>query len=177
MRKIICLLLLAAQLLAVLSLSSCGNNSGEGENGTDSTGTTASTEAADQPAALSLGEIMDKVLMIDYELPSFLREDQTSEYFNFNYEFGIDQPEGVKEVLISKPVQGIQPVSIGLIRLEEGVDAEALARQIESSVDPARLICGVSTFVKTVAREDVIILVMDDNNDRGQAVIDAFNAL
>lgn len=184
MKKIISILLICASLTSVLSLSACGNNR------TDDTAQTSGQSTTDQSASnqtpsddgaslsnYSLQEIADSIQSADHQYPSLVSVTDADEGFDFQYEFGIQKPEGVQELLVVKPMIGSIPFSIGLLRVDDKVDAAALASTIKSSVDPNKLICDTSTFVDTQARGHVIILVMDNDNARGQALIDAFKAL
>lgn len=176
MKKIICLLLAVTTLLSTVSLAACANG-GEDTETTDPSATNAPAADTEKPITLSLAEIAETIRSTDFEYPSLVTVNESEEGFMFEYEFGIAKPEGVNEVLVVKPIIGTVPFAIGLLRVDEGVDSAALAKQIKSSVDPNRLVCATSTYVETVARVDVIILVMDNDDARGQALIDAFKAL
>lgn len=188
MKKIICMLLLAANLLTAISLSSCANN-GSGDNAentqntenTDKTnnGTNSSTTAPsggeESPASPSLQEIADSIQSTDYEYPSLMSVEVGAD--TFEYFFGIAKPDGVKEALAVEPAMTSVPFSLCLIRVEEGTDTAKLASTIKEKVDPAKWVCVTASYVETAVNGDLIILVMDGDNARGKALVDAFKAI
>lgn len=185
MKKIISILLLAAALLSTASLTACMSN----DNANDQTDQSADQtteqngDGSDQKPsednsaveALSLQEVADSVRGDHTDgltLESFAVEDDA-----FAYYFGIEKPEGVKDALAVEPPMTSVAFSLCLLRVEEDVDAEALAREIEESVDPNKWLCVSATCVKTAVRGNTIILVMDGDDARGRALIDEFNAI
>lgn len=188
MNKLICLLLLAATLLTTVGLSACmtvdlGDEAGtadktddKGESSTDGTnaGQTPSGDTV-EPLALSLQEVADSIKSADYEYPTLVSTEVEDE--RFEYYYGISKPSGVKETLAVEPMIGSIPFSLCLIRVEADSDVAKLASDIKSSVDPSKWVCVTASYVETAVNGDVIILVMDIDHARAQAMIDAFKAL
>lgn len=186
MKKLICVLLLAGSLLTALSLSACGNNhSGDADTTTENTKNNASTEKGDTNgtpsdnggavASLSLQEIADGIKSAETEYPMLMSvevEDDAFEYY-----FGIAKPAGVAEALAVEPAMTSVPFSVCLLRVEEGADTAKLAGDIKKSVDPAKWVCVTASYVETAVNGDVVLLVMDGDDARGKALIDAFKAL
>lgn len=181
MKKIISVLLLAASLFSTASLTACMSNDNDPdqtqettEQNDDGSGKNPSEDNS-AVEALSLQEIADSVRgdhTTGLTLESFAVEDDA-----FAYYFGIEKPEGVKDALAVEPPMTSVAFSLCLLRVEEGVDTAALAREIEESVDSNKWLCVSATYVKAVARGNTIILVMDGDDNRGKALIDEFNAI
>lgn len=181
MKKLICLLLLSSTLLTALSLSACTNNrSGDTETTTDGTEqgdpTNTPSENDSALASLSLQEIFDAIKVPDTVYPG-LREEPLEDDEVFELHFGIQRPEGLKESLLIVPNISSIPFEIGLLRFEEGVDEAALAKKIDEALAEKQWICGQPSLVKAIARGNVILLVVEGEDARGEAMINAFNAL
>lgn len=171
---------LTVLLTALLLLTACAAKDGAADATADTT-TTATAEGGENTAPdiaddRSLEEIYnDFISKVSAELPSMVQNSVSDDMFS--YYFGVDKPAGTKEAFVSEPMVGAMPFSITLLRVEGDADLAALASDIKSSVDPRRWICVEASFVETAVRGDVILLVLDGDNARGQEIIDAFKNL
>lgn len=189
MKKIICLLLMTAMLTTSLVSCSMDGSTNDGTNTGDAAGTTtASTDAGTnaggegdaQPEGTvserSLSEIAETIKSADFEYPSMMEMPlEDAEFFKTN--FGIDRPEGMKEALLVMPAISSIACSIGLIRMENEDDARMVAQEIEGSLDTHQWICAQPSFVKAIARGNTVLLIVEGDDARGQAMVDAFEAL
>lgn len=181
MKKLIAMFLVIAALAT--SLTACSNGSADdpaetttGQNSSSSTSNGDASGEGDAPLSLSLQEIADSIQSSDFEYPSLMEMPlEDAEFFKTN--FGIDRPEGLKESLLIMPAISSIACSIGLLRMENADDARTVAQEIEGSLDTHQWICAQPSFVKAIARDDVVLLIVEGDDARGQAMVDAFNAL
>lgn len=187
-------LLLAASLL----LSGC---EGKPESTTDSTtssapsstSTPASTSApktTDDPGpsstAPSVFENVDLEVLLDkiysgipaasgIEFPSLITDVlDLSDKDRFNNYFGIDVPASARSAVLSMPAFSSLAYKVAILELSDITNIASIASSIESSVDPRKEICAIATVVKTAYKGNVILLIMDNDPTRANAVIEAF---
>lgn len=154
-------LLLSASLL----LSGC----------TDDPATTAGT--TDAPADVDLEALVDKIYgeISGIEFPSLINGAvDLSDQERFSYVYGIDAPASATSAVASEPMMSSIPYTMALLELNDTSDIASIANSIEKGVDPRKWICVTASTVKTVYKENVILLIMDGDANRAQAVIDAF---
>lgn len=167
-----CLVLL---LSATTLLTACAKAEDVG-NGSESVTTTASAGGDDQPDGeddRSLQEIYDEfVSNVKAELPQLVQQPIPSD--RYEYYIGIQKPAGTKDTLVSEPMVGAMPFAITLLRVEGDADLNAIANEIKGKVDPRRWVCVEASYVETAVKGNVILLVMDGDNARGQEIMDAF---
>lgn len=114
----------------------------------------------------SLPEIKFPTLITDTLDPS----DQN----RFRYIFGIDPPTTVLSALASEPMIGSLPYTMALLKLDDTADIANIASSIERGVDPAKWICVTASTVKTAYQGNIILLIMDNDGGRANAVIEGF---
>ena len=76
---------------------------------------------------------------------------------------------------MAEPAIGSIPFAITLLSVDSSVDAAALAKEIKEKVDPRRWVCVEASYVETAVKGNVILLVLDGDNARGQEIVDSFN--
>ncbi|MBO5778424.1 MAG: hypothetical protein J6R82_02535 [Clostridia bacterium] len=177
-----CLPLLLAALLtasALLTLSACGTRDSAGDANPDSTseGTTTTTThqgGTNTPENQeSLKSIYDKFMAnVDAEFPSLVESPVDKD--NFQYYFGIQKTNDISSTFVSEPMMGAIPFGISMARVADGADAAAIAAQMKAGVDPRRWVCVTASFVEVAVKGNVIILVLDDDSARGEAILNAF---
>ncbi len=167
--KLICKLL-PLLFIAALALSACGKGAGE----STTTAQSQSGEHTNAPAdTRSLKEIADAVIAaVDAEFPTLVDSEVTEE--RFAYYFGIQDSSVATETYVREPMMSAIPFGIALLRVEQGQDAAALAKEMEKGINPARWVCVTASYVKAAVRGDVILLVLDDDAHRGEAIVSAF---
>ncbi len=97
-----------------------------------------------------------------------------SDQNRFRYIFGIDPPASATSALVSEPMIGSIPYTMALLKLDDSADIKSIASSIEEGVDPGKWICVVASTVKTAYRGNVILLIMDNDEGRANAVIECF---
>lgn len=177
-----CLPLLLAVLLTasvLLTLSACGTRDSAGDANPEKTttgGDTTTTSGGDNanPADdRSLKEIYDDfIAKVDAEFPSLVETPVNKD--NFAYYYGIDKTSDAKDTFVSEPMMGAIPFGISMLRVKDGADATAIAADMKAKVDPRRWVCVTATYVEVAVRGDVILLVLDNDDARGAAIIEAF---
>ena len=190
------LTLLLAGLLtasALLSLSACRTRDTAGDADPDSTtsGTTTTSGGGENAPTdeRSLKEIYDGfIAKVDAEFPSLVETPVDKD--NFQYYFGIKKTADIQSAFVSEPMMGAIPFGISMAKVKDGADAGLLsctnqqlgslldpvpmAAQMKEKVDPRRWVCVTASFVDVAVKGDVILLVLDDDAARGEAIINAF---
>ncbi len=165
------LIRISAALLAALTLLvACAKE--------DAQQTTVAAEEENNPAVTdtrSLKAIADGMLSaIDAELPTLVESEVSDD--RFAYYFGVERPQGVSEVYVTEPMMSAIPFGIALLRLEDSAGAAALAKEMKQGINPARWVCVTASYVETAVRGNVILLILDNEQSRGDALLSAFCA-
>ena len=130
----------------------------------------ASGGAAAEPE-MTLEEQRSAVLK-GVELPDLRNVEVTDE--NIGMYFFIEPVEGA-ETIVSEPIIGSIPHSVGLMRVPEGSDAEAVAANMRENMDPRKWICVEAEKAEVVVHGRTILLVMS-TQDAADQIIANFNA-
>lgn len=93
----------------------------------------------------------------------------------FRYIFGIDPPAGAVAAAASEPMIGSIPYTMALLQMEDGSDVAAVAASVKAGVDPNKWVCVWAEVVETACHGNVILLIMDNDEARAQAVLTAFD--
>ncbi|MCL2364843.1 MAG: hypothetical protein FWC71_09300 [Defluviitaleaceae bacterium] len=88
-----------------------------------------------------------------------MRFDMELTAYNFERYLMIDYIEGVRGV-ISEAVINVHPHVVVLMEVADGMDASAIAAQIEAAADPTRWICVHAEAFDVVAHGNYIVFVM-----------------
>ena len=89
--------------------------------------------------------------------------------------FPVEAPESF-EAYVCAPLIGSIAHEVSVLRVGEGVDAEALAKDIEANLDPHKWICVEAEKTAVVVRDNVILTVMSAA-DVVDTIVENFNAL
>lgn len=184
MKKIIALI---TSILLCASLAACTQTDAEGGDGATTTEPTVTTAAPETTVAATEPEVTqpskaDPKLPLS-ELAAKVNELAKSEVRafdivptaeNFTYYFGINYIEG-SEALVSEAMITSIAHSVGFMRVPEGSDVAAIAKEIKEKVDPRKWICVGAETVHVEYVGNLIFLVMTSNNADGY--INAFAEL
>jgi hypothetical protein len=130
----------------------------------------------------SLEEILDRLysnVELDEGMKGWLREGLESESITAEkaeYFLGISLPDSVTEGIASEPVMSGSAFSICLLRVKDGTDTEALAKQMRENVNSFKWVCtGVEKKnVRTVCAGNVILLAVTEDS---KAFVKAFREM
>lgn len=92
----------------------------------------------------------------------------------FEYNFGIEPPASVKEGAISQPLIGSLAYTLAILRIDEAGDVQAVADAIRAGVNPRKWVCVTATVVDVVVKGQTILLIMDTDAARADAIRSAF---
>ncbi|MBR2988010.1 MAG: hypothetical protein IKC63_08325 [Clostridia bacterium] len=95
----------------------------------------------------------------------------------FSYHFFIQPTASVKEAAICQPMIGTIPFFLGILKTSSAADAVSLADTVEENVDPRKLVCATYEHYTAYAIGDTVILVMDGDKARFEAVCRAVEDL
>lgn len=145
MKKLITMLLV---IVMVVSVTACSSSSkGDSEQVTSLEG--------------SLSEVIDKIYV---EQPvEFYVETTEVDLSDANVVksyTGLESTDKIKEVTVSEPMTGSQAYSLVLVRLNDANDAEAIANEMKSGINPRKWVCVEADDLSVVTYGDVVMLVM-----------------
>ena len=168
-------------LVALLVFSACGTRkTADGKDTAAVTTVQGGNDTTDSGAGQqtpsdtrSLKDIYDAcIAQVDAEFPSLVETPVNSD--NFSYYFGITDSGVAESTFVSEPMMGAIPFGVSMLRVKDGENAAEIAAQMKAGVDPRRWICVTASYVETAVKDDVIILVLDNDDARGAAIIEAF---
>ena len=73
---------------------------------------------------------------------------------------GLDNADKIEYAVASEPMMTSQAYSLILVKVKDGVDADAIAKSMNENVDERKWICVTAEKVYTTTSGDVICLVM-----------------
>ena len=101
----------------------------------------------------------------------------TSDKDRFSFYFGTEDTNGEVEADVSEPKMSSIAYSLALIRLDDKTDPQAFADKIEKSVNPGRWVCVVADYIETAVNGRVVLLLLDTDEARVNAILDSFKKL
>jgi len=138
-----------------------------------------------KPASnLSVNRAEDLTVLVDQiykgvsiEMPMLMTQEldmtdaETVKYFT-----GLENIDDIEYVVASEPMMSSQAYSLVLVKVKDGVDADAVAKTMNENVDERKWICVTAEKIYSVASGDVVCLVMS-NEETAKAVYDSFKTL
>ena len=129
-------------------------------------------------SAEDLTALVDKIYEgVSIEMPMLMTQEldmtdtETVKYFT-----GLENIDDIEYVVASEPMMTSQAYSLMLVKVKDGVDAEAIAKSMNENVDERKWICVTAEKIYTVASGDVVCLVMS-NEQTAKTVYDSFKTL
>ena len=129
-------------------------------------------------SAEDLTVLVDKIYEgVSIEMPMLMTQEldmtdtETVKYFT-----GLENIDDIEYVVASEPMMTSQAYSLMLVKVKDGVDAEAIAKSMNENVDERKWICVTAEKIYTVASGDVVCLVMS-NEQTAKTVYDSFKTL
>ena len=129
-------------------------------------------------SAEDLTTLVDQIYAgVSIEMPSVMTQEldmtdvETVKYFT-----GLENVDDVEYVVASEPMMSSQAYSLMLVKVKDGVDADAVAKTMNENVDERKWICVTAEKIYSVASGDVVCLVMS-NEDTAKTVYESFKAL
>ena len=89
---------------------------------------------------------------------------------------GLDNSDKIEYAVASEPMMTSQAYSLMLVKVKDGVDADAIAKTMNENVDERKWICVTAEKIYSVASGDVVCLVMS-NADTAKTVFESFKTL
>lgn len=114
-----------------------------------------------------LKDIMAEVDM-EIETDNMLLDSENFQYFAF-----IDYKDGY-EAACNEALINACAHSVVLVRVPDGEDAAAVAKDIEANADPRKWICVEAEKTEVVQNGNLVLLVMS-NTDTAASVVNSFN--
>lgn len=98
------------------------------------------------------------------------------------YYTGLADGSKVKEVAVSEPMIGAIAFSLVVLRVNDGVDAKAVAQEMNDNINTRKWMCVEAGDLQVVGYGDVVMLIMVDeafaaDGITSQAFVDAFKAV
>lgn len=129
-------------------------------------------------SAEDLSALVDQIYAgVSIEMPMLMTQEldmtdvETVKYFT-----GLENVDDVEYVVASEPMMSSQAYSLMLVKVKDGVDADAVAKTMNENVDERKWICVTAEKIYSVASGDVVCLVMS-NADTAKTVYESFKTL
>lgn len=164
MKKILLLLLI------LCLLTGCSSSK-------ETTGTVPAGNSA--LSGMTLAQIMDGIYKADpVELSLGNIEVDLQDLYAVEGFLGLSNPTGIREALVSESLFGAQAYSLVLVRVDEGADANAIARAMADGIDQRKWVCVFADDMKVSVSGNVIMLIMLSSeyadSATAQSLTDAF---
>ena len=100
--------------------------------------------------------------------------------WDWTYYTGLADGSQIAQAAVSEPMMGSIPFSLVVVRVNEGVDAKAVAEQMKSGIDTRKWVCVEAGDLQVVGYGDVVMLIMVGEDLEGiasQNFVDAFKTV
>ena len=129
-------------------------------------------------SAEDLTALIDQIYSgVSIEMPMLMTQEldmtdtETVKYFT-----GLENIDNVEYVVASEPMMTSQAYSLVLVKVKDGVNADAVAKTMNENINTRKWICVTAEKVYTAASGNVICLVMT-NTETAQTVFESFKTL
>ena len=96
------------------------------------------------------------------------------------YYTGLTDGSQIAQAAVSEPMMGSIAFSMVVVRVNEGVDAKAVAEQMKSNIDTRKWVCVEAGDLQVAGYGDVVMLIMVDeafDSISSQDFVDAFKTV
>jgi len=100
--------------------------------------------------------------------------------WDWTYYTGLADGSQIAQAAVSEPMMGSIPFSLVVVRVNEGVDAKAVAEQMKSGIDTRKWVCVEAGDLQVAGYGDVVMLIMVGEDLEGiasQNFVDAFKTV
>lgn len=100
--------------------------------------------------------------------------------WDWTYYTGLADGSQIAQAAVSEAMMGSIPFSMVVVRVNEGVDAKAVAEQMKSGIDTRKWICVEAGDLQVAGYGDVVMLIMvgeDLDGIASQDFVDAFKTV
>lgn len=181
MKKLIAMLLV---LMIGVSLVACGNDT-LSNNGFVGKPSTDETPDNTETVLTLTGTMEESINAInenhaEMELPLMVMPLDLTDVEGFTYYTGLTSTDNIVDAAFCEPMMG-QPYSLVLVRVAEGADAEAVAKEMYEKVDMRKWVCMEADTKTAAAYGDVAMFFMVNSEFAEQVttttMMDAFKAV
>ena len=100
--------------------------------------------------------------------------------WDWTYYTGLADGSQISQAAVSEPMMGSIAFSLVVVRVNEGVDAKAVAEQMKSNIDTRKWVCVEAGDLQVAGYGDVVMLIMIDealDSISSQDFVDAFKTV
>ena len=97
--------------------------------------------------------------------------------WDWTYYTGLADGSQIAQAAVSEPMMGSIPFSLVVVRVNEGVDAKAVAEQMKSGIDTRKWVCVEAGDLQVAGYGDVVMLIMVGEDLEGIASQNFVDAL
>lgn len=171
-------------LTVALTLIACRRKNDETPDSSEQTGNAQQSQPA-TPLAGSMEENINTIMTqnpVEFMgglMPVDLKDTSEDGKWALKNYTGFESPEKFTDIAVYEPMTGSQAFSLVLVRLAEGENTNAVARQMKEKIDPRKWICAGADQVMAAGYQDVVMFIMLDSNlgKNAQSYVDTFAAL
>ena len=174
-------------LILVLALAMTAAACGCQKQPMSSTGTTEATDNKGKAKTLTgtMEENINKIVaenpaeFMGGMIPLDLKDTSEEGVWALKSYTGLDSAEKITDAAAYEPMTGSQAFSLVLVRVTDAADAQDVARQMKTNIDPAKWICVSADQVLAAGYGDVVMFVMLNANlgKTAQSYVDAFEKI
>ncbi len=95
----------------------------------------------------------------DIEMPMMTMKVETTDTDSISFNMGLENGGKLSDAAISEPMMG-QPYSLILVRVKEGTDPTAIAREMLAKIDMRKWICQMADTKTAAVYGDVVMFFM-----------------
>ena len=112
-------------------------------------------------------------------MPVDLTDTSEDGQYALTYYTGLESAEQLRDIAVYEPMISSIAYSMVLVRVNEGVDAKAVAQQMNDGIDTRKWGCVMADEKIVVGYGDVVMLIMLDSNLglKAQSFVDAFQTV
>lgn len=124
-------------------------------------GETSNKEALNMATAADLTNFVDKVYEGLELFPSLATmELDMTDIDTLTYETGLASADKIDSVVVSAPMMSSQAYSMVLVKVKDGEDADAVAKEMSENINPNKWICVSAEKIYATSSGNVAFLVM-----------------
>ena len=183
MKKLFFLLILTLLTFALLACTEADTTTApdttpSGTTAPDTSAPDTFTPDAEDPFDGKTNKAILEELTAEVENLTLVYEDlRLSDKDGFKFHFFVDLPSSVKSGALAQPMIGTTPFFVGILKVETAKDAEELAKNILDNVNYQKLVCVSFKKAYTRAVGTTVVLIMDINVERADALLERFNSM
>lgn len=106
----------------------------------------------------------------------YTQEIELDDTYMVNKTTGLENADNLEFIVASEPMMTSQAYSFVLVKVKDGVDANAVAKEMSEKINPSKWICVTAEKIYATNSGDVVCLIMA-SEEMGKPIYESFKAL